>query len=190
MILVIGCWLLAFNYTLLNIPSTLLNLPYNLYPFKSPLYPLPLKIARFNIRAYFILFNDCDEILLSDELIAGKNYTKFPGGGVELGEGIEDAIRREAMEELGQEVEIVQHIYTTVFVVQSAFRASDQVISVYYQVHLVEKPRFRTTHIKFDFDTNNPQTESFRWAKLSDIQPNELSFPADKYLLQQLQSHQ
>jgi 8-oxo-dGTP diphosphatase len=151
---------------------------------------LQLTISRFNIRAYFILFNDCDEILLSDELIAGKNYTKFPGGGVELGEGIEDAIRREAIEELGQEVEIVQHIYTTGFFVQSAFRPNDQIISVYYQVHLVEKPSFRTTTIKFDFDTNNPQTESFRWAKLSDIQPNELSFPADKYLLQQLQSHQ
>jgi len=149
-----------------------------------------LKIARFNIRAYFILFNDSDEILLSDELIAGKKYTKFPGGGVELGEGIEDAIRREAMEELGQEVEIVQHIYTTGFFVQSAFLPNDQIISVYYQVHLLEKPRFRTTHIKFDFATNNPQKESFRWAKLSDIQPNELSFPADKYLLQQLQSHQ
>jgi ADP-ribose pyrophosphatase YjhB (NUDIX family) len=150
---------------------------------------LHLTLARFNIRAYFILFNDCDEILLSDELIDGKKYTKFPGGGVELGEGIEDAIRREAMEELGQEVEIVKHIYTTGFFVQSAFRPNDQIISVYYQVHLVEKPSFRTSTIKFDFDTNNPQTESFRWAKLSDIQPNELSFPADKFLLEQLQAH-
>ena len=151
---------------------------------------LHLTLARFNIRAYFILFNDSDEILLSDELIAGKKYTKFPGGGVELGEGIEDAIRREAMEELGQEVEIVKHIYTTGFFVQSAFRPNDQIISVYYQVHLIEKPRFRTSTIKFDFDTNNPQTESFRWAKLSDTRPNELSFPADKFLLEQLQAHQ
>jgi 8-oxo-dGTP diphosphatase len=149
-----------------------------------------MSLNRFNIRAYFILFNDCDEILLSDELIAGKKYTKFPGGGVELGEGIEDAVRREAIEELGQEVEIVQHIYTTGFFVQSAFRPSDQIISVYYQVHLLEPVRFRTTTVKFDFDINSHQTESFRWAKLKDIHPNELSFPADKYLLQQLQANQ
>lgn len=146
-----------------------------------------MKVNRFNIRAYFILYNDLEEVLLSDELIAGKKYTKFPGGGVEFGEGIEDAIRREAIEELGQEVEIIQHIYTTGFFMESAFRPGDQVVSVYYQVQLLESPRFRITDKKFDFDLENHNTESFRWAKLSTIHPNELSFPADKYLLQLLQ---
>lgn len=146
-----------------------------------------MSINKFNVRAYFILYNDLEEILVSDELIAGKKYTKFPGGGVELGEGIEDAIRREAMEELGQEVQILQHIYTTGFFVESAFRPSDQIISVYYQVQLLEEPRFKIATKKFDFDTDHHQTESFRWAKLATIHPNELSFPADKHLLQLLQ---
>ncbi len=149
-----------------------------------------MSIQRFNIRAYFILYNDNDEILVSDELIAGKKYTKFPGGGVEFGEGIEDAIRREAIEELGQEVEIIQHIYTTGFFVESMFKPGDQVISVYYQVQLLESPKFRIANTKFDFDTDNHQTESFRWAKLDALHPNELSFPADKFLLKQLQSAQ
>jgi ADP-ribose pyrophosphatase YjhB (NUDIX family) len=149
-----------------------------------------MAILRFNIRAYFILYNDNEEILLSDELIAGKKYTKFPGGGVEFGEGIEDAIRREAMEELGQEVEIIQHIYTTGFFVESMFRPGDQVVSVYYQVQLLEAPKFRIATSKFDFDTDQHQTESFRWAKLASIHPNELSFPADKFLLQRLQQEQ
>ncbi len=149
-----------------------------------------MAIQRFNIRAYFILYNDNEEILVSDELIAGKKYTKFPGGGVEFGEGIEDAIRREAMEELGQEVEIIQHIYTTGFFVESMFRPGDQVISVYYQVQLLEAPRFRVTTTKFDFDTDNHKTESFRWVKMASLHPNELSFPADKYLLKSLQSFQ
>jgi ADP-ribose pyrophosphatase YjhB (NUDIX family) len=149
-----------------------------------------MSIQRFNVRAYFILYNDNDEILLSDELIAGKKYTKFPGGGVEFGEGIEDAIRREAIEEIGQEVEIIQHIYTTGFFVESMFRPGDQVISVYYQVQLLEAPKFRIAKTKFDFDTDNHQTESFRWAKLADIHQNELSFVADKFLLKQLQASQ
>jgi len=146
-----------------------------------------MKVNRFNIRAYFILYNDLEEVLLSDELIAGKKYTKFPGGGVEFGEGIEDAIRREAIEELGQEVEIIQHLYTTGFFMESSFRPGDQVVSVYYQVQLLESPRFRITDKKFDFDLEHHNTESFRWAKLSAIHPNELSFPADKYLLKLLQ---
>jgi ADP-ribose pyrophosphatase YjhB (NUDIX family) len=145
-------------------------------------------ISRFNVRTYFILYNDLGEILLSDELIAGKKYTKFPGGGVELGEGIEDAIRREAIEELGQEVEIIQHLYTTGFFVESAFKPNDQIISVYYQVQLLDTPRFRTTTKKFDFHTDSHQTESFRWAHLGSIHPNELSFPSDKYLLKMLQN--
>lgn len=149
-----------------------------------------MKIQRFNVRAYFILFNDSDEILLSDELIAGKKFTKFPGGGVEYGEGIEDAIKREALEELGQEVEIIQHIYTTGFFVESIFKPGDQVISVYYQVQLLEPPKFRVTNVKFDFNTDQHETESFRWAKLAAIHPNELSFPADKFLLQRLQQEQ
>jgi ADP-ribose pyrophosphatase YjhB (NUDIX family) len=149
-----------------------------------------MSIQRFNVRAYFILYNDNEEILLSDELIAGKKYTKFPGGGVELGEGIEDAVRREAMEELGQEIEIIQHIYTTGFFVESMFRPGDQVISVYYQAQLVEAPQFRIATSKFDFDTDQHQTESFRWAKLDALHPNELSFVADKFLLKQLQAAQ
>jgi len=149
-----------------------------------------MNIQKFNVRAYFILYNDNDEILLSDELIAGKKYTKFPGGGVEFGEGIEDAIRREAIEELGQEVEIIQHIYTTGFFVESTFRPGDQVISVYYQVQLIEPPKFRIATLKFDFNTDTHDTESFRWAKLASIHPNELSFVADKFLLNLLHEAQ
>lgn len=148
-----------------------------------------MSINKFNIRAYFIIYNELDEILLSDELIAGKKYTKFPGGGVELGEGIEDAIRREALEELGQEVTIVQHIYTTGFFVQSAFRPNDQIISVYYQVQLLEPPKFKIATQKFDFNTDIHQTESFRWSSLANTHPNELSFPADKHLLKLLQEN-
>jgi ADP-ribose pyrophosphatase YjhB (NUDIX family) len=149
-----------------------------------------MNIEKFNVRAYLILYNDNDEILLSDELIAGKKYTKFPGGGVEFGEGIEDAIRREAIEELGQEVEIIQHIYTTGFFVESTFRPGHQVISVYYQVQLIEPPKFRIATSKFDFNTDTHATESFRWAKLATIHPNELSFVADKFLLNLLQEAQ
>ena len=43
----------------------------------------------FNIRVYGILINDKKQVLVSDEFIRGGYYTKFPGGGLELGEGRE-----------------------------------------------------------------------------------------------------
>ena len=42
---------------------------------------------RFNIRVYGILINDQDQLLVSDEVIKGIKFTKFPGGGLEWGEG-------------------------------------------------------------------------------------------------------
>ena len=67
----------------------------------------------FNIRVYGILINEERQILISDEFIRGHYYTKFPGGGLELGEGTRDCLQREFMEEMNLKVEVKDHIYTT-----------------------------------------------------------------------------
>ncbi|WP_242840774.1 NUDIX hydrolase [Butyrivibrio proteoclasticus] len=50
-----------------------------------------------------VIFNDKDEILMIREMrySAGRLEWEIPAGGVEEGEAIEDAARREAMEETG-----------------------------------------------------------------------------------------
>lgn len=138
-------------------------------------------INRFNIRVYFIIVDSTEKsVLVSDEIIQGKFYTKFPGGGLEYGESIVDCIHREAMEELGQDVQVIRHLYTTDFFVQSAFRPNDQVISIYYLVSLPDSPKFRTTHHKFDFTQQTKDEESFRWIKKEALSESEFDFPADK----------
>jgi ADP-ribose pyrophosphatase YjhB (NUDIX family) len=92
--------------------------------------------AYFNVRVYGLLLNDDDELLVSDEQEYGMQFTKFPGGGLELGEGLLDGLKREFMEECNLEIEVVGHFYTTDFFVKSAFNNS-QVISVYYLVRSV-----------------------------------------------------
>jgi 8-oxo-dGTP pyrophosphatase MutT (NUDIX family) len=54
----------------------------------------------FNIRVYGILVNEEKKVLVSDELIRGSYITKFPGGGLEFGEGTRDCLQREFMEEM------------------------------------------------------------------------------------------
>lgn len=140
---------------------------------------------RFNIRVYFLLIQE-NKILVSDEIIKGKPYTKFPGGGLEFGEGTVDCIKREAFEELHQEVDVLDHFYTTDFFIQSAFRENDQVVCIYYKVALIEKQQFKTSHKKFDFTQTEKDEESFRWVKFSDLASELFSFPGDVAAVKQL----
>jgi hypothetical protein len=42
----------------------------------------------FNVRVYVVLyFSDRKHVLIADELIKGRRIIKFPGGGLEFGEG-------------------------------------------------------------------------------------------------------
>lgn len=142
-------------------------------------------ITRFNIRVYFLLSDgDPRRILLSDEVIQGGHYSKFPGGGLEFGEGPEDAAKREAIEELGQEIQLEGHIHTTPFFQESRFLKGHQVICIYYKASLKEPQRFRTSNKANDFPGSPNPEESFRWVSVNSELIDELSFPTDKAALQ------
>ena len=87
---------------------------------------------RFNLRVYGILINDKKQILVADEFIRGGLYTKFPGGGLEFGEGTRDCLKREFKEEMDLNVEVGDHLYTTDFFQMSAFNTQYQILSIYY----------------------------------------------------------
>ncbi|MBI5540010.1 MAG: NUDIX hydrolase [Bacteroidia bacterium] len=138
------------------------------------------KPTKFTIRAYAIITNEKNEVLISDEFVFGIRVTKFPGGGVELGEGIIDCLHREALEELGQEIEIVSHFYTTDFFQQGLFRSDVQVVSVYYIAKLKEAPRFKISSKPFDYEDEIEGAQSFRWVNLKQLNLEEITLPIDK----------
>ena len=88
-------------------------------------------MSLFNLRVYGILLNAQRQVLVSDEFIRGNYYTKFPGGGLEFGEGTRECLQREFKEEMDLAVEVGEHIYTTDFFQMSAFRPDHQIISIY-----------------------------------------------------------
>jgi len=138
---------------------------------------------KFNVRVYGLLVNEVDEILITDEEINGFRFSKFPGGGLEFGEGLKDALKREFIEECNLEIEIVRHFYTTDFFVKSLF-SEEQLISVYYFVKPISKVDFKISTIPFDFsDQKESSKQSFRIKPIQNISESELNFPVDKYVL-------
>lgn len=144
-------------------------------------------VNRFIIRVYGLLINDAAQILLSDEYAMKMRMTKFPGGGMEFGEGPEDCIKREAIEELGQEIEILEHFYTTGFFQKAMFFEDHQLISIYYRIRLKEPPVFRISESAFDFSCKDCQ-QSFRWASIRHLTEGDLTFPVDRHVLGLLKS--
>ena len=96
-----------------------------------------MAIDKFNIRVYGLLVRN-GQVLVTDETMAGQRITKFPGGGLEFGEGPMDCLVREVREELNATAVGLEHFYTTPFFQQSAFRATDQIISIYYTFNVVD----------------------------------------------------
>jgi ADP-ribose pyrophosphatase YjhB (NUDIX family) len=134
-------------------------------------------MSYFNVRVYGLLINRQHQVLISDERHQGKNFSKFPGGGLELGEGLKEALQREFMEECNAEVEVVNHFYTTDFFEKSVFNDS-QIISIYYLVKEVKPLTVSVKSTAFDFDEGADQ--SFRWVDLADLRPDMVTFKTDQ----------
>jgi 8-oxo-dGTP pyrophosphatase MutT (NUDIX family) len=145
-------------------------------------------MALFNVRVYGILRDSNNRILVSDEFIRGNYFTKFPGGGLEFGEGTRECLRREFQEETNMEVEVGEHLYTTDFFQISAFNNVDQIISIYYFVKTREPILLETKTKLFDFEPYQvadikSNCEVFRWVKWEDLQEDSVSLPIDKVVV-------
>lgn len=135
----------------------------------------------FNVRVYGLLINESNEVLISDEQEYRMRFTKFPGGGLEFGEGLADGLKREFVEECNADVQILEHFYTTDFFVKSAFNDS-QVISVYYLVKNVTPLNLVFKTKVFDFDGEGEILQAFRWVELARLADEVFLFPTDAHV--------
>lgn len=132
---------------------------------------------RFNVRVYAVIINDRDEVLVADENRYGRAFTKFPGGGLEWGEGLKEGLQRELREELGLHTEIGDLLYINDFFQTSAFRDTDQILSVYYHISQIAFNNVPVTDHEVPL---NEEGEKFRWIPRSALAEDMLTFPIDK----------
>jgi ADP-ribose pyrophosphatase YjhB (NUDIX family) len=149
----------------------------------------------FNVRVYGILINENKQVLVSDEYIRGDYITKFPGGGLEFGEGTRDCLKREFMEEMSLPVRVGDHLYTTDFYQRSAFNPEHQIISIYYYAHPLEAIKVPLRTKPFDFDeqqmavyAEKKETETFRFINWDEFSEGSVSLPIDKVVAKMLKS--
>lgn len=133
-------------------------------------------MSKFNIRVYGLLTLKGD-ILLLEEWYAGRKLVKFPGGGLEYGEGTKDCLKRECMEELNIQITDIQHFYTTDFFQASAFREGEQLLSIYYRCHARDEhaPSIKERSI-----------ERIKPIPLSELKVSDLSLPVDQHVAKAL----
>jgi ADP-ribose pyrophosphatase YjhB (NUDIX family) len=130
----------------------------------------------FNVRVYGAL-SVLGHIMLSAESHGGRDFVKLPGGGLEFGEGLKDALKREFLEETGLEVKVTAHLYTTDFFVVSAFNPKHQVISIYYQVELSNLMSALPEVI------SREGKQHFTWVKQDELEASHFTFPVDKHMV-------
>lgn len=140
---------------------------------------------RFNIRVYGLLIDE-GRVLLVHERIGDFEFTKFPGGGLELGEGTRDCLVREFMEETGIAVSTGRHLYTTDFFQVSAFKSTDQIISVYYEVKPLTSPFEVPVEEIRVIENGREEFLKFFWVPLDALHSDLVTFPIDKLVIKKL----
>ncbi len=141
---------------------------------------------KFNVRVYGLVINENNELLVTDEYCQNRFMTKFPGGGLEFGEGLIEGLKREFIEECNEHVEIIEHFYTTDFFVESMFRGGGQLISIYYRCRFKQQPHFEVLNSPYENMAEINESVAFRWIPLSEITPEHVTYPIDRKVIEML----
>ncbi len=141
---------------------------------------------KFIIRVYGLAIHQ-DRLLVCDEYWFDTPMTKFPGGGLEFGEGTIDCLKRECMEEFGQQVKVLSHFYTTDFFQPTMFLKDKQLISIYYRIEIPDPDVIMVSDVKNIFPEKKDGAMAFRWCSIDKLDSAEFTFPLDRVVFAKLQ---
>lgn len=143
-----------------------------------------MQVTNFNLRVYGLLIHE-GNILITHEHREGLYMTKFPGGGLEKGEGLEDCLKREFLEEMNIEIDVDELFYVNDFLQISSFNPKDQLISFYYKV-TAGKASIAKIHDLVKAESVDIKEQRFEWIYLNDLISESFTFPIDKLVVNKL----
>ncbi len=139
----------------------------------------------FNIRVYGWLMHEELGVLTTVENIQGKWYRKFPGGGLEWGEGINECLQREFLEELNLPIVVKRQLYTTDFFQLSAFNPQDQVISIYLEAIPQSSTSF---HEISSLQSHEPSNLRIEWIPMHKLEAELFPLPIDQMFIERMKA--
>ena len=140
-------------------------------------------ISHFSVRVYGLLIRD-NSLLVSDELIKGIHLVKIPGGGVEFGEGLHEALRREYQEELGIDIEIGAIVSVPEMCIVSAFSPTQQVVPIYYQISSQAPLPYPAQAEPLELTESQPFR--YRWIPLEQLKPELMTLESEQAAVRDL----
>jgi nucleoside triphosphatase len=141
---------------------------------------LPTSKLVFRPSVYAIIEHE-DQLLLIRSRHGGK-YA-LPGGGVELGERLEDALKREVMEETGIEIEIQQFVR-----VQEHFFYYDPLDHAYHSYLFFYACAPKTLELIPDSLVDDDDAERPQWIDIQHLRADDFQHHGS-LILEQLSSH-
>lgn len=143
--------------------------------------------GRFNVRVYMMVSRhhpDSGErqILVSYERLPMGGVMKFPGGGLEWGEGTTACLRREALEELGQPVVVESLVHVSQRAHVSSFDSNQQVVAVHYAANLEGPVAFEDDgQLEDVFGKRVPMMhQRLGWRDVKSLQGKDFHFASDR----------
>ena len=129
----------------------------------------------FNVRVYALLEHE-GEILIIHEPFQNQLIYKFPGGGLEFGEGTKECLIREFKEELNLAIEVEEHFYTQDFFQVNAFNSSEQILLIYYKVKT-------TAEALKELKVLDDDIVELIWKPIMELNPDEMTLLADQVVI-------
>lgn len=130
----------------------------------------------FNIRVYAICVKN-NKVLALKELFAGIKLIKFPGGGLEFGEGTVDCLIREFKEELNLNILVKDAFYIQESFIPSLAKDQKQLLTLYFYVDILNLQ---------DLIVLDKNIEEVLWIDLTNENP--FSLPVDKIVFDKLKT--
>jgi 8-oxo-dGTP pyrophosphatase MutT (NUDIX family) len=124
--------------------------------------------------AYALIVHD-GKLLLLKMRHTGKYH--LPGGGINIGERMEETLKREAREETGIEIDVVRFAHF-----EEVFFYYDPSDRAYHGLHFYFICRPKTLRLLTDDQVDDESAEQPRWVEILGLHPEDFQFHGDVVL--------